>query len=225
MPASLCRRSALPVLELERTRVPCRVSVFDVLSLRTRVVTSGAIAPAVAASCAVPLLFAPTVLDGRPCFDGGLGDCDAFAGCVPGERVLRCGQTQGFPTRLTREPSGAHAGAQRLTRCACTLARARACSPCGRACPHSIQHENKAHVAIDADASRPAGEPAQRPASARPLTLVDRLMRTLLSRHEPPKGVANAAGAERAAYLGHAPRSLLLGVSPTAPRVGLTEAS
>eukprot|EP00793_Prasinoderma_coloniale_P006218 PRCOL_00004694-RA len=98
--------SALPVLELERTRVPCRVSVFDVLSLRTRVVTSGAIAPAVAASCAVPLLFAPTVLDGRPCFDGGLGDCDAFAGCVPGERVLRCGQTQGFPTRLTREPSG-----------------------------------------------------------------------------------------------------------------------
>lgn len=130
-----------------------------------------------------------------------------------------------FPRASLERPSGAHAGAQRLTRCACTLARARACSPCGRACPHSIQHENKAHVAIDADASRPAGEPAQRPASARPLTLVDRLMQTLLSRHEPPKGVANAAGAERAAYLGHAPRSLLLGVSPTAPRVGLTEAS
>ena len=40
-------------------RAPVAISVFDVLSRRTCVVTEGALAPAIQASCTVPLLFHP----------------------------------------------------------------------------------------------------------------------------------------------------------------------
>jgi NTE family protein len=67
-------------------RVPVAVSVFDIWSRETRVATRGAVAPAVCASCAVPVLFHPALLDGRPSFDGGILDRPGLAGMPVSER-------------------------------------------------------------------------------------------------------------------------------------------
>ena len=69
-------------------RVPLSISVFDVLSRRTRVLADGPLAPAIQASCAVPLLFHPIWIDGRPHLDGGIADRPGLDGVPAGERVL-----------------------------------------------------------------------------------------------------------------------------------------
>ena len=73
----------------ERARARATVSVFDVRTRSTHVVSHGALAPAIQASCAVPLLFHPVVLGGRPYLDGGILDRPGLLG-VPedGRRVL-----------------------------------------------------------------------------------------------------------------------------------------
>jgi NTE family protein len=77
-----------PVRRFEDCRVKLAVSVFDVLSRDTRVVSEGALVPAIQASCSVPFLFQPTWLDGRPCLDGGVKDRPALAAFPAGTRVL-----------------------------------------------------------------------------------------------------------------------------------------
>jgi NTE family protein len=71
------------------TRVPATVSAFDVRTRSTHVLTHGALAPAIHASCAVPLLFHPVVIGGRPYLDGGILDRPGLLG-VPSSarRVL-----------------------------------------------------------------------------------------------------------------------------------------
>jgi NTE family protein len=69
-------------------RAPLALSVFDVLARATRVVTAGDLAPAIRASCAVPGLFHPVWLGGRPMLDGGIADRPGLAGMPAGERVL-----------------------------------------------------------------------------------------------------------------------------------------
>ena len=73
----------------ERARARSTVSVFDVRTRSTHVVSHGALAPALHASCAVPFLFHPVVLGGRPYLDGGILDRPGLLG-VPddGRRVL-----------------------------------------------------------------------------------------------------------------------------------------
>jgi NTE family protein len=78
----------LPAQSFEACRVPLSVSVFDVLSSRTRVLDRGPLAAAVQASCTVPLLFHPRWLDGRPVLDGGIADRAGIAGLGGGERIL-----------------------------------------------------------------------------------------------------------------------------------------
>ncbi len=81
--------SLLAVRTFERSRVPAAVSVFDVLTRSTRVLDRGEIAPAICASCAVPLLFQPVRIGGRPYFDGGILDRPGLAGMPATEpRVL-----------------------------------------------------------------------------------------------------------------------------------------
>jgi len=80
--------SILPVDRFELTRVPFAVSVFDLLTRRTRVIRSGALAPAICASAAMPGLFQPIWIDGRPCIDGGVKDRPAHAPLPEGGRVL-----------------------------------------------------------------------------------------------------------------------------------------
>ncbi len=73
---------------MEQCRVPVAISVFDVLSCRTRVLTSGDLASAIHASCAVPVMFHPVWREGRLLADGGIADRPGIAGVHRGERVL-----------------------------------------------------------------------------------------------------------------------------------------
>jgi NTE family protein len=78
----------LPVATFEGCRVPVSVSVFDVLERRTRVLSEGALAPAIVASCSVPFMFHPAWINGRPLLDGGIADRAGLDGIPEGARVL-----------------------------------------------------------------------------------------------------------------------------------------
>lgn len=79
----------LPRRQFAECRVPVAVSVFEVRSRVTRVIERGALDAAIHASCAVPLLFRPVIIDGRAYFDGGILDRPGLAGMPPSEpRVL-----------------------------------------------------------------------------------------------------------------------------------------
>jgi NTE family protein len=70
-------------------RAPLAISVYDVRARATRVLTAGDLAPAIHASCAVPLLFHPVWVDGRPLLDGGIADRPGLHGLPDdGARVL-----------------------------------------------------------------------------------------------------------------------------------------
>jgi NTE family protein len=79
------------------------VSVFDVLAKRTRVVTDGPLAPAIQASCAVPFLFHPVWLEGRPFLDGGITDRPGLDGLPVGGRVLYHHLASRSPWRFSLE--------------------------------------------------------------------------------------------------------------------------
>lgn len=73
----------------EACRVPAAVSVFDVGTRKTRVLDGGDVAPAICASCAVPVLFQPVRIGGRSYLDGGILDRPGLAGMPASEpRVL-----------------------------------------------------------------------------------------------------------------------------------------
>ena len=79
----------LPSRDFEGCRVPVAVSVFEMRSRKTRVLTRGNLAAAIQASCAVPLLFHPAAIDGRNYLDGGILDRPGLAGMPESEpRVL-----------------------------------------------------------------------------------------------------------------------------------------
>lgn len=67
-------RHWLPAEDFASCRVPLAVSAFDVVGRRTRVFADGDLAQAIHASCAVPLMFQPVWLQGRPYLDGGARD-------------------------------------------------------------------------------------------------------------------------------------------------------
>lgn len=81
-------QALLPVDDLAKTRVPAAVSVYDVVRRRVRVLTSGPIAPALHASCAVPFMFHPVVHAGGVLIDGGVSDRPGLAGLADAPRVL-----------------------------------------------------------------------------------------------------------------------------------------
>jgi NTE family protein len=78
----------LPARTFASCRAPLTVSVFDVLSRDTRVIADGELAPALQASCCVPLLFHPVWHRGRPLLDGGIADRPGILGLPEGERAL-----------------------------------------------------------------------------------------------------------------------------------------
>ena len=80
--------SWLPVHDFHECRLPLSVSVFDVSARATHVIDEGPLAPALAASCAVPLMFHPVRHRGRALFDGGILDRPGLAGAAPGQRVF-----------------------------------------------------------------------------------------------------------------------------------------
>ncbi|MBP6628191.1 MAG: patatin-like phospholipase family protein [Kofleriaceae bacterium] len=81
-------RALLPTPTLEACRVPAALSVFDLRTRATRVLTRGDLATAIRASCAVPGMFHPVAVDGRPTWDGGILDRPGTAGLPPGRALL-----------------------------------------------------------------------------------------------------------------------------------------
>jgi NTE family protein len=102
-------RDRLESLLVARTFAACRaplaISVYDVLSRATRVVADGDLAPAIQASCAVPLLFHPVWSGGRPLLDGGIADRPGILGVPHGERVLHHHLASRSPWRRRGSPS------------------------------------------------------------------------------------------------------------------------
>jgi NTE family protein len=81
------------------------VSAFDLLALRTRVLCSGRLAPALHASCAAPILFQPVRIGWRAFSDGGVLDRHGLAGAGAGERVLHHHLTSRSPWRRRGSPA------------------------------------------------------------------------------------------------------------------------
>ena len=69
----------LPVGTFEESPVPLALSVWDVLARRTVVLERGPLAPAIHASCALPVLFHPVRHGGRLYADGGIADRPGLA--------------------------------------------------------------------------------------------------------------------------------------------------
>jgi NTE family protein len=78
----------LPVRTFAECRVPLSLSVFDLRTMRTVVCDSGELAPAIQASCTVPIMFHPVRDAGRVLVDGGLFDRPGLLGITSSERVL-----------------------------------------------------------------------------------------------------------------------------------------
>lgn len=78
----------LPVTDLAHCRVPAAVSVYDLLRREVRVLDRGPIAPALHASCAVPLMFHPVLHAGGVLVDGGVADRPGLSGLAGAPRVL-----------------------------------------------------------------------------------------------------------------------------------------
>ena len=73
---------------LESCHIPVSVVTFDVLGLKPCAHRKGPLVQTVAASMAVPALFTPVMLHGRPQLDGGVGDMAGVGGIGLDERVL-----------------------------------------------------------------------------------------------------------------------------------------
>lgn len=69
-------------------KLPLQISVFDIFARKTKVLTSGSVAKACRASCAVPLLFQPVRIDGRLYWDGGVLDRPAVKGLADSEHPI-----------------------------------------------------------------------------------------------------------------------------------------
>jgi NTE family protein len=78
----------LPVRTFAECRIPVACSVFDVRARATRVLECGLLAPAIQASCAVPVMFHPVRHMGLTLYDGGILDRPGLAGVPQGERVF-----------------------------------------------------------------------------------------------------------------------------------------
>ena len=92
----------LPVARFEQCRAPLSLSVYDVLGRRTRPLAEGPLAPAIHASCAVPLMFQPVWIAGRPLLDGGVLDRAGLWGLPQGERVFLHYLSSRSPWRLAQ---------------------------------------------------------------------------------------------------------------------------
>ncbi|HET9155053.1 MAG TPA: patatin-like phospholipase family protein, partial [Myxococcaceae bacterium] len=89
----------LPVRTFEETPVALALSVWDLLARKTVVLERGPLAPAIHASCALPVLFHPVRLGGRLYADGGIADRPGLAGVSAGDRVLYHHLTSRSPWR------------------------------------------------------------------------------------------------------------------------------
>ena len=77
------------VSTVEQCPTPFATVVYELAGRRTRVLERGRLAPAIQASCTVPLMFRPIRHEGRLLVDGGVGDRDGETALAADERVLQ----------------------------------------------------------------------------------------------------------------------------------------
>ncbi len=77
------------VARMEDCPTPFATVVYELAGRRTRVLDRGRLAPAIQASCTVPLMFRPVRHEGRLLVDGGVGDRDGETALAEGERTLQ----------------------------------------------------------------------------------------------------------------------------------------
>ncbi len=76
------------VTHFAECRTPVRVVAFDLGSRRTVTLFSGLLVPAIRASCSVPGMFQPALIERRRLLDGGIADRAGIAAASDGARVL-----------------------------------------------------------------------------------------------------------------------------------------
>jgi NTE family protein len=90
---------------VEQCRVGFAAVVYDVAARDVRAVDRGALAPAIQASCTVPLMFRPLRHEGRLLLDGGVADRLGLCALGPGERTMHHALRSNSPWRgLRRAP-------------------------------------------------------------------------------------------------------------------------
>lgn len=89
----------------EECRVPLAISAFDLVARRTAVLRRGPVAPALHASCALPLMFQPVRIGQRLYLDGGILDRPGLHGVEYGERVLHHHLVSRSPWRRPNSPA------------------------------------------------------------------------------------------------------------------------
>ena len=77
------------IQDFSEAKLPLHISVFDIYKMRTTVARSGSAAKAIRASCAVPLMFHPTMIEQRPFWDGGIFDKAGILG-LGSENTILC---------------------------------------------------------------------------------------------------------------------------------------
>lgn len=97
--------SLLPARTFAECRATLALSVFNVRTRRTEVVREGAVAPAIHASCALPVLFQPVRHEGRVLLDGGVLDRPGLEGVPSGTRVLHHHLSSRSPWRNAEDPA------------------------------------------------------------------------------------------------------------------------
>jgi NTE family protein len=87
--------------DFSKLTTPLQISAFDVFALKTKSLTSGSVAKAARASCAVPGLFHPVTIDKRTYVDGGVADKMGLLGVDRSDFVLchSLGGTNGFESK------------------------------------------------------------------------------------------------------------------------------
>ena len=73
--------------EFHHCPIALTIVVFDLLRRRTKLISEGAIEPAVRASCALPLFFRPVRIGFQLYLDGGIGDRFGVSALKKGERT------------------------------------------------------------------------------------------------------------------------------------------
>jgi NTE family protein len=77
------------VAQVAECPTPFATVVYELAGRRTRVLEHGRLAPAIQASCTVPLMFRPIRHEGRLLVDGGVGDRDGDTALASDERVFQ----------------------------------------------------------------------------------------------------------------------------------------
>ncbi|HET6434912.1 MAG TPA: patatin-like phospholipase family protein [Xanthomonadaceae bacterium] len=110
-PLSALLGTELPYRRLEDAPLPCHVVATDVLDGTEVTLSSGDALQALLASAAIPAVFPPVTIDGRPLMDGGVaGNTPIAAAFALGARRVTVLPT-GLPCALQQPPRGAMAAA------------------------------------------------------------------------------------------------------------------